>query len=68
MLANTTHLFYILQMFFIDHAAKTTSFIDPRLPNDLPHLTAENAQPHLLLPNDPNATLLPPPRLLTYSV
>ena len=61
MLTNTIHLFYILQMFFIDHAAKTTSFIDPRLPNDLPHLTAENAQPHLLLPNDPNATLLPPP-------
>ena len=48
-------------MFFIDHAAKTTSFIDPRLPNDLPHISVEAAPPHLLLPNDPNATLLPPP-------
>ena len=49
------------QMFFIDHAAKTTSFIDPRLPNDLPPISIESAPPHLLLPNDPNATLLPPP-------
>ena len=48
-------------MFFIDHAAKTTSFIDPRLPNDLPNIAVESAPPHLLLPNDPNATLLPPP-------
>ena len=48
-------------MFFIDHAAKTTSFIDPRLPNDLPHISVDSAPPHLLLPNDPNATLLPPP-------
>ena len=48
-------------MFFIDHAAKTTSFIDPRLPNELPHTSVESAPPHLLLPNDPNATLLPPP-------
>jgi hypothetical protein len=48
-------------MFFIDHAAKTTSFIDPRLPNDLPNIPVESAPPHLLLPNDPNATLLPPP-------
>ena len=51
----------MFQMFFIDHAAKTTSFIDPRLPNDLPHISAESAPPHLLLPNDPNCTLLPPP-------
>ena len=48
-------------MFFIDHSAKTTSFIDPRLPNDLPLLPADSAPPYLLLPNDPNATLLPPP-------
>lgn len=48
-------------MFFIDHAAKTTSFIDPRLPNDLPNIPVQSAPPHLLLPNDPNATLLPPP-------
>lgn len=31
--------------FFIDHTARTTTFIDPRLPNELP-----------LLPLDPGAT------------
>ena len=51
----------MLQMFFIDHTAKTTSFIDPRMPNDLPLLPADLAPPTLLMPNDPNATLLPPP-------
>ena len=55
-------MFYLIfQIFFIDHSAKTTSFIDPRLPNDLPLLPADSAPPYLLLPNDPNATLLPPP-------
>ena len=49
------------QMFFIDHTAKTTSFIDPRMPNELPLLPADLAPPTLLMPNDPNATLLPPP-------
>ena len=31
-------IYCIFQMFFIDHTAKTTSFIDPRMPNDLPLL------------------------------
>ena len=48
-------------MFFIDHTAKTTSFIDPRMPNDLSLLPSDLNPPQLLLPNDPNATLLPPP-------
>ena len=51
-------------MFFIDHNAKTTSFMDPRLPNDLPLLQSEaGAMPHLVIPSDQasNSTLLPPP-------
>ena len=49
------------QIFFIDHTSKTTTFIDPRLPNDLPILPMDIAQPHLLAPNDPASPLLPPP-------
>jgi hypothetical protein len=54
--------------FFIDHTAKTTTFIDPRLPNDWPLLPVEpelmtptSSQLHLLAPNDPASPLLPPP-------
>lgn len=45
-------------MFFIDHNGKSTSFIDPRLPNDLPLLqndASAGAASHLTIPN-----LLPP--------
>ena len=52
-------------MFYIDHNAKTTSFIDPRLPIELPILQNEagSLMPHppLMDPNDQGATLLPPP-------
>ena len=57
-------------MFFIDHTAKSTSFIDPRLPNDLPLLQNEAAGvthltiPSLLPPLPPRhhgASLTPPP-------
>ena len=51
-------------MFYIDHNAKTTSFIDPRLPIELPILQNEAGSlmpPPLLDPNDQGATLLPPP-------
>ena len=57
-------------MFFIDHTAKATSFIDPRLPNDLPLLQNEAAGvnhltiPSLLPPLPPRhhgASLTPPP-------
>ena len=66
----------LFQMFFIDHTAKTTTFMDPRLPNDLPLLPPDlvttptggtGATPGglspspLLAPNDPNSPLLPPP-------
>lgn len=58
----------VFQMFFIDHNAKATSFIDPRLPNELPLLQNEAGAmatpmtPRLLEPiNDQHATLLPPP-------
>eukprot|EP00095_Tigriopus_kingsejongensis_P006892 maker-scaffold125_size330479-snap-gene-2.15 protein:Tk06892 transcript:maker-scaffold125_size330479-snap-gene-2.15-mRNA-1 annotation:"e3 ubiquitin" len=47
--------------FFIDHTAKTTTFIDPRLPNDWPLLPLDVSEPHLLAPNDPASPLLPPP-------
>jgi hypothetical protein len=51
------------KVFFIDHTSRTTTFIDPRLPNDLPILPSTSgtppASPHLLLPTD--AFLLPPP-------
>ena len=60
-------------MFFIDHTARTTTFIDPRLPNDLPLMPAppnsgasgssgSGSGAHLLLPTDPNGigSLLPP--------
>ena len=46
---NRTFTYYVLhtsivsQTFFIDHTARTTTFIDPRLPNELP-----------LLPLDPS--------------
>ena len=52
-------------MFYIDHNAKTTSFIDPRLPNELPLLQNEAGSliPNITLldPNDQGSTLLPPP-------
>ena len=50
-------------MFYIDHNAKTTSFIDPRLPNELPLLQNEagSLMPNLMDPTDQGATLLPPP-------
>ncbi|TRY80057.1 hypothetical protein TCAL_06772 [Tigriopus californicus] len=49
------------KIFFIDHTAKTTTFIDPRLPNDWPLLPLDVSEPHLLAPNDPASPLLPPP-------
>ena len=42
----------LFQTFFIDHTAKTTSFIDPRLPNDLPILPT-SAQPVPGTPTSP---------------
>ncbi len=55
-------------MFFIDHNAKTTSFIDPRLPNDLPLLqsigSGATPLPSTLLPpvgSGGGASLSPPP-------
>ena len=60
-MGNADVLFF--QVFFIDHTSRTTTFIDPRLPNELPILpsTSETppASPHLLLPTD--SLLLPPP-------
>lgn len=63
-------------MFFIDHNGKSTSFIDPRLPNDLPLLQNEAAGvthlqiPNLLPPLPPRnhgASLTPPPSARTPS-
>lgn len=59
----TKCFFLLLKVFFIDHTSRTTTFIDPRLPNELPILPSTSgtppASPHLLLPTD--ALLLPPP-------
>jgi hypothetical protein len=33
------------QVFFIDHTSRTTTFIDPRLPNELPILPPTSATP-----------------------
>ena len=61
-------------MFFIDHTAKATSFIDPRLPNDLSLLQGDSAEathltiPSLLPPVPPRhhgASLTPPPSART---
>lgn len=60
-------------MFYIDHNGKSTSFIDPRLPNDLPLLQSDASAgasavhltiPSLLPPLPPRhhgASLTPPP-------
>ena len=52
-------------MFFIDHNAKSTSFIDPRLPNELPLLQNETSGAMTLMPPPPprhhGASLTPPP-------
>ena len=60
---STQKLSFDFKVFFIDHTSRTTTFIDPRLPNELPILPPTSgtppASPHLLLPTD--SLLLPPP-------
>lgn len=61
-----------LQMFFIDHNAKSTSFIDPRLPNELPLLQNEGGGGAMTLmppppPRHHGASLTPPPSSRTVT-